>query len=479
MATSVFEPENVLALAKLSQGGSKESLERFEKKWRTNVEQRRKGWMDNRSSQSHCMQQLEWEAHGVEYVSWAYNSVKANAPLKADIPLLGPRFQPPTYLHMQRRDSRKSATPGIAYLKTITIVHPLYYPELTQCPRCDAKGSDVAWNGWVATGHREVHGLEREETALGYQLRCARCQKEVKAQQASSKNGEGTYCFATTNHSFWERREHWEIPAGIPFFTKRCAVTRELFNLIIEFRISMTSAGLAEHIHQLHLLRYHRERLCYLSTYRAQLEHDRQSVFPSMKTPLQRFSKPGDIGGYADISITDDMIRCSERRARAKTVDTARKHEKQWGGGILSALNERGQTLGWQFCQTQSNAEIEEFLRGLKRRFGLLEVPDPEIAVSDNCCHVRKAIINVFPDAHVCLDVWHTLMRYSQCILGGSGNSSRTDICNDIVDAILKARADKYNTAVYWPREEQKRRLDAAFQKWAARGMWNALAAKV
>lgn len=36
--------------------------------------------------------------------------------------------------------------------------------------------------------------------------------------------------------------------AGIPHFMKRCALTRDLYNLITEFRLTMTSAGLAEHI---------------------------------------------------------------------------------------------------------------------------------------------------------------------------------------------------------------------------------------
>lgn len=36
--------------------------------------------------------------------------------------------------------------------------------------------------------------------------------------------------------------------AAIPFFMKRCALTRDLFNLIIEFRLKMTSAGLSENI---------------------------------------------------------------------------------------------------------------------------------------------------------------------------------------------------------------------------------------
>ncbi|KAI0667040.1 hypothetical protein C8Q78DRAFT_413566 [Trametes maxima] len=70
------------------------------------------------------------------------------------------------------------------------------------------------------------------------------------------------------------------------------------------------------------------------------------------------------------------------------------------------------------------------------------------------------------------------LMRYSICILGGAGNHARPEISDDIVSAILKARADKHNPAVYWLRQEQERRLEAVFQKWAARGAWNAAAAK-
>jgi hypothetical protein len=35
---------------------------------------------------------------------------------------------------------------------------------------------------------------------------------------------------------------------GIPYFFKRCALTRDLFDLVVEVRPSMTSAGLAEHV---------------------------------------------------------------------------------------------------------------------------------------------------------------------------------------------------------------------------------------
>lgn len=71
------------------------------------------------------------------------------------------------------------------------------------------------------------------------------------------------------------------------------------------------------------------------------------------------------------------------------------------------------------------------------------------------------------------------LLRYNVCILGGAGNHSRPQIADDIVSAILKTRASAHNPAVYWSREEQQRRLEEAFQKWAARGVWNLAAAKV
>lgn len=234
---STFEPEHIIALAKLLNGGTRDERREFEDKWRENVrtevldvvlggrlswrrfwqvENRWKAWQERRASQSQYVTQLEWEAHVVEYVGWAYNLTKSKggraSPLKADVPLLGPRFLPPTYLHTCRRSSTPQIQPETAYMKAITIVHPLYFDTLAMCPKCDATGADISWSGWTSTGHCEVHGLEREETALGYQLRCKRCAGATIGQKASSKNGEGSHCFTTTNHTFWERREHWQVP---------------------------------------------------------------------------------------------------------------------------------------------------------------------------------------------------------------------------------------------------------------------------
>lgn len=123
------------------------------------------------------------------------------------MPLLGPRFLPPSWLHLRRREPVPNILPSVAYLKPLHIVHPLYYHWLKTCPQCDSES--VSWQGWTATGPREVHGIRREETTLGYQLECKDCEARFGGRNAEE---EGKYCFATTNAKFWERKEHWEIP---------------------------------------------------------------------------------------------------------------------------------------------------------------------------------------------------------------------------------------------------------------------------
>ena len=206
-------------------------------------------------------EQLEWEGHIVEYVNFVHgktrvhgNAAKDSIPASLDkwIPLLGPRFVPPPYLYHEKRQSAPEITPVIAHLKPLNVVHPFYYPDISVCPKC--RSADTYWDGWNAKGSREVHGIKEEEAALGFQLRCKNCR------------GDGQFCIATTNPLFWEKWEHWKIPrnkplqhiivvkltvciaGGIPQFFKRCAVTRELFDFIIELRPSETSAGLAKHI---------------------------------------------------------------------------------------------------------------------------------------------------------------------------------------------------------------------------------------
>lgn len=178
--------------------------------------------------------------------------------LKTSVPLWGPRFVPPTYTTLRKRDPvLAEIKPSVSYLKPLIVVHPFYdcYPDLRKCPQCgSADKKKVKWDSWQNTGYREVRGIYHGETALGYQLRCEDCEVQDKV-----------HCFSTTSLEFWKKWELWNIPstffslsgpytvteifvAQIPVFFAHSAVTRELFDLLIEFRPSLTSAGLAEHI---------------------------------------------------------------------------------------------------------------------------------------------------------------------------------------------------------------------------------------
>jgi hypothetical protein len=171
--------------------------------------------------QATYLPQLEWESHVVEYVTYIWHLTKIHGNSKKDkiptlpitIPLLGPCFLPPTYLHVQKRHEKAEIMPETAYLKPLNIVHPLYYANLSKCPKCDSL--DILWDSWVSAGHRDIHGLHEEETALGYQLCCKACRESKGTGAAQGHTGDdenGGYCFAITNHIFWNKWQHWQIP---------------------------------------------------------------------------------------------------------------------------------------------------------------------------------------------------------------------------------------------------------------------------
>jgi hypothetical protein len=161
------------------------------------------------------MFQLQWEAEVVEYVDYLYSKLTVHGNASADakkapktvdrsVPVLGPRFVPPAFLHYMRRDATPTIKPEYAYIPALTAVHPVFYPtELVDCPRCSS--SDIRWDGWNGTGARDVFGVRRNERALGYQLRCNNCKSNAEES--------GKYCFATTNSKFWHKWEHWKIPS--------------------------------------------------------------------------------------------------------------------------------------------------------------------------------------------------------------------------------------------------------------------------
>ena len=178
-------------------------------------------WMESRTNhQSVDPEQLKFEANIVAYLNELnsytfYHGNSAHAgevrPLPTNFPILGPRFVHPSYLegNLTNPGSAK-VDPHVALIMPVNVIHPVYYTRtrknLRRCPRCGEENvKNVHWNGWGATGHREVFGVRRPETALGYQLRCRTCQAAGGERAAS-------HCFATTSPEFWAGWKFWEIP---------------------------------------------------------------------------------------------------------------------------------------------------------------------------------------------------------------------------------------------------------------------------
>ncbi len=179
--------------------------------WLWQVKDKVVNWVSNRPRQSIEGEQLEWEAEIVAYVNAVYSLTKVHGNSKSGtptpnlpkhIPIYGPRFVPPGYLHQERRHTTfPKIEPVVAYLMPLTVIHPFYFGSLKKCPQCNAEDG-TNWNSWVNTGHRDLLGVRYGEGALGYQLRCKLCQQAGRDQ----------YCFATTSAVFWQKWEFWAIP---------------------------------------------------------------------------------------------------------------------------------------------------------------------------------------------------------------------------------------------------------------------------
>ncbi|KAG1769928.1 hypothetical protein EV702DRAFT_1049495 [Suillus placidus] len=507
---SVYEPDVVRRL--LSALEPKNSQKKFEASWNSAVKKCVESWTGRataRMTNPRPRRQYEWEAEIVEYINYISDktrtrSTKALARLCLDskVPILSPCFLPPSYLHAWKRNQSEPAiNPETLYLKALCAIHPFYYPELVKCPRCN--GTDnIQWDGWTGTGPRDVHGLMVDEAAIGTQLRCENCKNDAtrKEHEHSVKTNLKGYCFATTNPDFWGSWPHWSIPGDIPVFFHRCAVTRDLFNLLVEMCPSSTAGSLAENIRQLHLLEYHRRKLSYLQAWKSRrtMRHGMDFFSPN---PLRLFSDPYDVNNYNDKPISNDVVSevfqdfvsatweseseeylrtlsgvsiSFDNTFRAATKATVTSREKKKSrvlkGGIISLMNENSEIVGW----------ISELLQGLKTRCGALDVPPPEIFVADNCCHVRSAVVVVFPGATMKLDMWHFIMRYATVILNPSKNPHRKEVVTEVSACILKKHAEGGSPAEYWDRHEQETRLTSVFEKWSREGtVWSAGARKV
>ncbi|KAG6379441.1 hypothetical protein JVT61DRAFT_11916 [Boletus reticuloceps] len=540
---SVFEPKVIASLLRNSCIVQPGEQEKFRTWWSQSVDARVGRWnnLPATKASNRPLAQLKWEAEVVEYVTLLWNAMRCHSQkatttktLGFDVPILGPRFIPPTHLHSQLRPGPTNIQPDVQYLKPINIIHPLHYPELARCPRC-LSCDNVSWEGWTTTGPRELHGISHEETALRLQLRCNSCKRSCSGLEtsvgdvttmadggetrtrglegvASSEPGlqsndegntkDGSYCFALTSHVFWKGWNHWEIPGEIPIFYKRCALTHELFNLVVEIRPSTTSAGLAEQLK-------HERKWAYLKA--VQREQSKATgtaglaKFGITANMLKPFSTPDDPQGYADKSISHEVItevfldfsgrtrqaesqlylrslptRCGsidstfKSASKATITDSHCRRSKELRGGILSMINEKGKIVAWRLCQTKANAEITELLMGIRCRPESMGLPMPEMMVTDNCCQVRRAVESALPEADCILDICCGHPQFWK------KHTYHAAVAADITSAVLKKRSVKGSGAEYWSKEEQEQRLEAAFAKWAEKGtVWSAAAMQV
>ncbi|KAG2034370.1 hypothetical protein BDR03DRAFT_1013428 [Suillus americanus] len=156
---SVFEPKTVLTLLKHSTAVSPLEKNTFEKKWRASVKKRVSTWNEARSHMNNPRPQfqLQWESEIIEYVQFLWEKTRSQSKkgdpgkLGVNVPLLGPHFLPPSYLHVQKRSGGGTIEPTMQYLKPLNILHPFYYLHLGQCPRCRSD-KDTAWEGWTSKG---------------------------------------------------------------------------------------------------------------------------------------------------------------------------------------------------------------------------------------------------------------------------------------------------------------------------------------
>ncbi|PIL33219.1 hypothetical protein GSI_04669 [Ganoderma sinense ZZ0214-1] len=170
----VFEPNTVHQQC-TSTINDKQARLNFIANWKKNVEIQANGWADNRTSQSKYFQLLEWHAEIAEYLVATGNAIQLSqgsdlsTALDPRWPIIGPHFEPLTYLHQALREAAPQIDPELSYLKPCYVVHWLFHEALRRCPKCHSKRLEK--NGWNPNGPREVHGLFHEEMALGIQLR--------------------------------------------------------------------------------------------------------------------------------------------------------------------------------------------------------------------------------------------------------------------------------------------------------------------
>ena len=211
-------------------------------------------WEKIRAGHQDCNKfELTWVSHVVEYLHRLPDHlVGLDKRLPEGMQLHGPTFKPPSLdEHLLHGDELK---PEDMYIRPVTVLHPLYFPDLKMCPR--DRSHKPQWDGFTTSGPRTVYGVNAPELALGYQIRCRQCSAH------DLKGGAQQTCFGTASPQYWAGVPHWERPrecskilsralmnlrdssAEVPMVFQKSAVTRALYDWIIEGLLKTTAGAL-------------------------------------------------------------------------------------------------------------------------------------------------------------------------------------------------------------------------------------------
>ncbi|KAG2159431.1 uncharacterized protein EDB93DRAFT_1099792 [Suillus bovinus] len=220
--------------------------------------------------------------------------------------------------------------------------------------RCDG----VLWDGWTGTGPRDVHGLMLDEAAIGTQLCCESCRNNP----TSKKGLESKY---EPQGTLLRNDKPRLLVQLVPLVHSGCAVTHELFDLVIELCPSSMAGTLAENIQQLHLPEYNSLNPLRafsdpynIKEYNARpISHDMVSkIFQEFVSAMQERESEEYLRTLSGISISFDNT--FHAAMKATITNQEKQKSKVLKGGIISLMNENNEIVGWCFCHAQSNAEI-------------------------------------------------------------------------------------------------------------------------
>ncbi|KAJ3550924.1 hypothetical protein NM688_g4971 [Phlebia brevispora] len=430
----LFTDKLSLVIEELASMEPPDAQQKFKEDWNANVKLRVQSWKENRPHQSKNEAQLTWVAHVVEYVTYLYKNTRVHRnskcntpkPLSNRIPLHGPYIIPPSYGDYIKRSAKLTEFTPDSYQNVRDASQPMFAGT--------------------------VGYLQVTAKSMGFIGMSSPWAISFAATRARPRT-------AGTNRSA-SQRHLWSFGKDMRNGTYRPRLAGTLVPArLIPFSASDDKTGYDDH----------------------SITHDLISdVYAEFSTRTRQNESHAYLKTLSAIVLSLDATFKAAKKATIVPKQKDGAHQNPMKGGVLSMINELNEIIAWRFCQTQSTSEIAEMLRGYAARCDILEVAAAVMAVADNCCSVRSAIQPIFPSTAVVPDVFHFKSRYAAVVLNGVKNLLYKMVLRDIVEAILKQRAEKGKPAEYWDTKEQEKHLLAAFKKWEKEGtVWSAAALKV